>query len=662
MASIVQFRPRAEVSARENYFAFVSFCEHNLTTFGADLPFHLDEWDLSHVFRRKGTNTKVKVSFNDWEATRSRSSKPMSDPIKSLAKAYFRYNQATNLTSSFAGLILAFRALEVSLREYGMASEPWSCTADVLSRASQLLANRYSAAGSYHAGRELEKLAKFMCSHELIVVPMDWRNPHPRGSDTQKVGEEFDQQRREKLPSPAALNAMAQIFRMATSPGDRLVSSLVAILCSAPDRINEVLRLPIDCEVHDRIPSTGMPTYGLRWYTSKAGDPMVKWIVGSMVEVVQEAIANIKSITNDARIVAHWYEANPTKLYIRPEHEYLRSQEWISTNEIGQLVFESNPGQESIRQWLYLRGIPIVRRGSDYGVVKFADIEKTIVSLLPRNFPFIDKEIGLKYSNALCTFFRNTFHLSRCVYSCVVDVIEQNDVASRIGGERHRSIFHRFDFKEDDGSPIRLRSHQLRHYLNTLAQSGGLSQLDIAKWSGRRDIKQNNSYDHVSDRDVLAQVRAATPNSAAQLSVKPAVLARAKFQSLGISVAHTTEFGYCVHDFAMLPCQLHADCINCDEQVCVKGDIEREINVRLQLEETRSLLALAASASRQGDIGAARWQAHQQMTLERLEELCKLIDDPMIPVGSVIKLSPSNAQSRMKLAFSKRIELKEAAK
>jgi hypothetical protein len=30
-----------------------------------------------------------------------------------------------------------------------------------------------------------------------------------------------------------------------------------------------------------------------------------------------------------------------------------------------------------------------------------------------------------------------------------------------------------------------LSSHQIRHYLNTLALAGGLGQLDVAKWSGR---------------------------------------------------------------------------------------------------------------------------------------------------------------------------------
>lgn len=47
------------------------------------------------------------------------------------------------------------------------------------------------------------------------------------------------------------------------------------------------------------------------------------------------------------------------------------------------------------------------------------------------------------------------------------------------------------------------------------------------------------------------------------------------------------------------PCQIHLDCMNCDEQVCIKGDRVREENLRRQREETRQLL-VAAEEGRQG--------------------------------------------------------------
>lgn len=132
MSKIVQFQPRVELSARDNVRAFVSYCKNELTTFGAELPFHLNRWDVSHVFRRKGTNTAVTIAFDDWEANRSGGSPPMSEPTRSLAKSFIRYRQALKLSGSFAFQLIAFRALEMALREYGMTSKPWVCNADVI--------------------------------------------------------------------------------------------------------------------------------------------------------------------------------------------------------------------------------------------------------------------------------------------------------------------------------------------------------------------------------------------------------------------------------------------------------------------------------------------------------------------------------------------------
>lgn len=39
-------------------------------------------------------------------------------------------------------------------------------------------------------------------------------------------------------------------------------------------------------------------------------------------------------------------------------------------------------------------------------------------------------------------------------------------------------------------------SHQPRHLLNTLAQRAMLSDIEIAFWSGRKNVEQNNVYDN----------------------------------------------------------------------------------------------------------------------------------------------------------------------
>ncbi len=194
-----------------------------------------------------------------------------------------RYQHAFRPTKSTGSRLAALRTLEAALSENGLASNPTLVTLPTLNRASQLCVEKFTKAAAHRVSGQLELLNDFMITHRLLAVPARWRSPTQRPRDAVRVGPEFDRQRRNKLPSEAALSALANIFHLATETADVLVSSIVAILCSAPDRISEVLYLEENCEVTQLIPSSGKAAYGLRWRPAKGADPMVKWIIPSMV-------------------------------------------------------------------------------------------------------------------------------------------------------------------------------------------------------------------------------------------------------------------------------------------------------------------------------------------------------------------------------------------
>lgn len=132
------------------------------------------------------------------------------------------------------------------------------------------------------------------------------------------------------------------------------------------------------------------------------------------------------------------------------------------------------------------------------------------------------------------------------------------------------------------------------------------------------------------------------------------LIPRDQFGHLKIATAHTTEYGYCVHDYTMLPCQLYRDCMNCTEQVCVKGDAEKEANIRQLVTETRALLGNARAAESEGDAGANRWVAHQKLTLSRAEQLCAILEDPQVPDGTAIRLHGIIPASRLEQSLARR--------
>jgi hypothetical protein len=669
-AEVVVFVPRAELDARENLKGFIAVCRDRLTALGADLPFDADRWDVTAASNRRAMNCRETVSFTALSTRRrEKDSESMAEPFKSFAKAYLRYQHAMHPSKSFPQRIGALRVLERALTERGGSADPSTCTRDTMNAAARLLAERNGRATAYSAGQQLELLAKFMDDHRLVATPLRWRNSVKRPQGRGRVGADFDEARRKKLPSASALNAIAQIFRMAESPEDVITASVCAILSSAPSRINEACHLEARCEVTETVPSTGESAFGLRWRPSKGGEAMVKWCTQSMSTVVQEAVAKIRAMTEDARAIARWYEQNPGKVYLPSDLEYLRGKERLTYREVCNIAFSTHEdrrhhtqvGRTWCNQWKILgRPQEGMSAHSRYVTVAFSDVEKAIVGMLPRGFPFANKETGLKFSEALLLVRRNELDSAKGTYRGVIHLVDVAAIRSRLAGSsQRRNIFQRFGFAEDDGSVMRITTHQFRHYLNTIAQSGGLSELDIAKWSGRVNVSQNAAYNHVSDRDVLALVREAIGDETRMfgpLSKVPtkALIPRDEFARLKVQTAHTTEFGYCIHDFTMLPCQVHRDCMNCDEQVCIKGDTAKEAAIRHCRATTRELLDEALVGEKGGEFGASRWVEHQSGTLERLNQLCAILDNPRVPSGSVIQPTGVVPASRLEQAASRR--------
>lgn len=642
--SLVVFTPKAERDAAENMGEFVAMSRSQLSTFGADLRFDDMTWDVTNTTQQKARgNQRDRIYFSTQETVDDRLPAQMAEPFVSFAKAYVRYMQGMRPTKNLAFRVTALRALDAAHRQSGRLG-PVMMDGDTFNRAARVIAERLTEATAYRVGAQLELIAKFMSEHRLTAVPLAWRSPIKRPTDATRVGPEFDKLRSEKMPSQAALEALPKAFHIATQPNDVLFSSIAAILCSAPDRVNEVLLLAENCEVHDKT-SSGKGAYGLRWRPAKGADPMVKWVIPSMAPIVVEAIAKIRKLTAGARRIAQWYEINPERLYLPQELEYLRSRELLTLDEIQRAILLEEGAPSFARRWCSANNVLLIKRGSRL-YARFADVERAAIALLPTGFPLLNTEVGIKFSEALIVVRRNELHSAKGTFGCVIEPVNTSQVNTALGTRsKHgfESIFDRLGLTEPDGSRIRVSTHQFRHYLNTLAQIGGMSQLDIAKWSGRLDIRQNEAYDHVTADQMVAKIRESIGDQTLMFGPlaklpKNIPISRDEFARLKIPTAHTTDFGFCVHDYTMMPCERHADCINCGEHVCVKGDEGKATRVRRRLEDAKQLLTRAEEAMTQGYYGADRWMEHHKKTVLRLTQLTELFDNPAVAIGSVIQL------------------------
>lgn len=676
MGEVVKLQPKADARFVKNLQDFVRFCRHELTAFGKDLPFDAMTWDVSEHYDVRGTgNARDYLSFTEFAHAGKAKARakvlhdpdghmPMPEPLASFAKAYVRYEQARAPRDSLPHPdIAAFRVLSSVLRARELEPDPGLVDASVLEHCRQAALDRYTRAVANNVCNSLARISALLAVKLQSPLACDrWRHGIAVSGHTNRTGPAAEARRQAMLPSAGVLEAIPIAYRRAEEPRDVIITSLLAILCAAPDRINEVLVTPVDCEVDAEL--GGSTAYGLRWAGSKGFADHVKWIAPPMVDTVKEALRRIRKHTEGARRIALWYEGNPNSLYLDGNCEYLRSRELISRAEVNRIIgsregARSHGRLASLKLEPHSRGRLKGRRGHGF-LYRFVDVERAILGLLPRRFPIMDKRTGLKYSDALLVVPLRTFQSNhREPYHCVVTEVTTANLRVALGGTKTKpSLFLRLGLCTPE-KPLKASSHQFRHWLNTLGLKGGLSDIDIATWSGRSDVRQNAAYDHETGEEILARKRRAEaavlehvrssmgdPDVArGAIAVRPRHMpvSREQFAAMLVLTAHATELGFCIHDFATAPCPLLLACVKCVKQVCIKshtpGQLDRVAHV---LGVARQSLGKAQAALEQDFEGASEWIRAHTETVARLAELHAILADPDVPAGAVIQLSRSS--------------------
>ncbi len=648
-AAILHFTPKVELGPQENLKAFVQLCRES-EVLGARTQFELSTWKVGH---RKGRNDAHRIYFSTMEAVRRRSDVPvLPEPFLSFSKAVLVYLHDQRPVVSLSRRVAALRVLEAALHESNKGSRPTAVTTEVLDRAVELARESYGPGAAYRIAGQLSLVAELMRDKGFISMRQSWahglKKPNALGS---RISKEALEARQEKLPSAAALRAVGGIFQQATKPRDVLVSSFTALLTCAPERINEVVRLKRNCLVHGDGRFHGK--LGLRWPGSKGAYDTTKWLPSQMAPVAEQAVKNLLEATSPAHELAKWYTRNPDQLYLHEGALHLRGREVLTPAEIGLILWDRDDdvAARSAHVWTRktnkLESVSLGGRRIGY---RFADVQQAVLSLLPETFPYVPGAPDLRLEDALSVMRLNETRDQKTTYVCMfgyVSFLGITGFLSRHAGQP--SIFDKFGYQEDDGSPIELKSHSLRHYLNMLAQMGGLSSAEIAIFSGRKDVAQNRAYDHMTSDEVQKPISLALQAGMNGNLVAPEpararqLIRRSSFRLSAGTAAHTTEYGWCMHDFASEPCQMHRDCINCEEQECIKGDEHKEANLRSLKAEAELLLKTAKEALSESEYGADAWVAHQSKTLERVEALLAILGDPQVADGARVRLNITGA-------------------
>lgn len=578
---------------------------------------NVDPGDVSAQRRRSHKPVLTTIYFTNRESSAGKNSgrksckSPMVEPYVSFAKADIRvYAEASSVSLNVLGKrVAAHRMLESVLRRAGLPVSPIELTLQHFHLAEEAVSQEFIGSNRYRVANVLQAVGRVIDSHGISRSRIGYTNRIPRPLDGDELSEEGQRIGAEKMISPEALNRLAEISANPPDDETRLIIRIVDLMVLGGFRIGEVLTLPLNCWVENRDspvvnPATGekMVPCGIVYAAEKVRDYRTKWLPLAGVEMARRAIDDLARLCAPARKAASWMERNPGRLM---PFGHLSPDDLISGSEACALLGISDGslrGRIPSRQGLAGAKSPMSYRVGDIEAIYLKRGGPVDVLVMPSG-----RRQSL--SESLVVGFVNQFHGNRgklvwlpCPLKVGVFQDALSPSESKVGNTK--GIL-------DEGH--RVRTHAIRHWLNTIADNGGLSDVDLAKWMGRKDISQNAVYKHgtlvqrtnaAKDLILAGQTHGRVARIAAQLPVDE----RKAFLDGTIEAVHNTSLGLCLHNFAASPCPDHHECLRgCGDYLRVKGDLDQR---KALLELRNKELAALESHQRaltEGFYGADKW-------------------------------------------------------
>lgn len=609
------------------------------------------------------------------------------------AKAYVTERHLTNPGESQEGhtkRLQTLRLVEAALLDLRGLADPLDIDAAVFDEVARRVSSVLAAGGPYKVGRELETLAGVMVRRGVLpAICEDWTNPNKGPKNTNiAVDAESQRKREQRLPNHDALYVLADIFNRTFDLSDERVhrdiytTSITALLMSAPSRGEEIHRLPL-CLVIKATDKFGTEQTGLRLEASKGFGAYVKWVWSEMVPVAELAIERVKTITQEARNLAKHLEGrNAGRFYRHPNCPKVADNAPLTAEQV---CFALGYAINNVRYSAgdSLRGNGLSGVDGTYTLQRLWD-----EVVLPRHrqlhphFPYVSakdkargKKGGLKFSEALFCMLRHQLHQWNGTSPVQLWLPDLKDFRVDVGPSPQTNIFERYGYMDPSGKPFKLTSHPIRHLLNTEAQRVGLTDEQIAHWSGRRVVAQNTTYDHRTieervdqTREVVERVQSAValPNAeptpgadvvhgqwVIKLVRKPRALR--DIEDIQPHLAGLkTLYGECHHDWSFAPCEGFVKCLDCSEHACIKGS---DSDAKTKLERLEALRegvirdVAKARKTAEEDIDAQDWLKVQERYAAKVDQLISILQNDSVPDGAVIRSADGQHPTHMHRAL-----------
>lgn len=672
MSTVAKLVTLGERNAAASRDALVAEARHECAAFGADLDFDRLDWDVtSHCPKPAGKAAQKTVLYF---ATHDNGTKKnatdrtaLPEPFGSVIKALVRLQKDSNPSIGADQLnrtINASRYLAPLLADRG--HDPCRLVPKDLEDARRAIVERGGKPSTqYRLGQQLEKIVAALNHRNVLVFAFTWKNPFRRVTNDTRIGETASANR-SKIVEEQILDELARLSHIVTEDSDRMRMAGVKLFHCAPWRVGEVNTIPDDPWVERQkigpngpvFDTEGQPVLrcGIRYWPEKSKDPDIKWIPDTMVDVAKSAIDTLVEISAPARKLARWYEEHIGRAWLPgPDDGPDQLYTMVEVAEMFGLYRYT-----AARQWLVTRNVPIDDSGRA-GVVRRGDLELALLKEWHALDYLTRDRRGLKRSQHLFLTLANLHNYrgtNPCMLGMTTDQHFSDFLSTRGDKPENReakrqgqvlSVFERHGSTMEDGSPMRCKSHGFRHWLNDMAQRGGMGQHLIARWSGRKEIIQNGEYDHMSGVELAEQGRSLLADGKvmgllADVHDSLPPVERTSFRDSVIETAHVTDLGMCDHNFFSSPCpEFSGDgCGSCEHLNVVKGEQKARQRAIDNRQDTEWLLERALEEMHDETEGASNFVEAHTLRLAALDRIVAIHDDPAIPDGTWVR---ANAES-----------------
>lgn len=668
MANLIVFKPRSMVNAAQNLDDFITHCRDKLTLYEDQGGFNSDKWHFDCGRKKHAMVFSCYTQDNNPYAI-----VPMEEPFKSFAKAYIRYKQSERQVTSVGDKMVTVKTLHDALCNVYSDVNVIKTDGLVQDEIVTLLNARYPKSDKlFRFGGQLEILFEFLSQKGIAPNLPDWRNPWKRPkSKAEGTDDESREWQAERCPSQHQMLALADVFARATTPQDLYWSSVIALLMFAPSRGSELSHLTIHSLHEDE------GRLGVRWFSQKGFDFTIKWVPTCLENMVRQAFERLLTIGQPARDAAKFAFENPGRFFrhpkcitpeMFPENKPLNALEFAHAMDFSALTIQrlkdKTKQYDSITAWNMLgahqvKWIMAIRENGNPNYSQLA--QKVLNDYATEHWPNLPK-MNRPVWEALLLIRDNEFHAEHQPKSfswIMPDVNQLNDqLNQRPLKNPIPTIFQRFGIKDEDGSEIKMTSHQMRVWLSTNAERGGMDSWRLAQWAGRARIEDNKHYDLRTQEERDAQV-----NALLQLEHRPTALEAIKlnqpvaYVDLGlnrIGIADVTEYGFCVHDYAMSPCTKGGECMTCKEHVCMKGMPKTLDRIKQLEEQIESQYQKAISDHQQEVFGADRWETHLGWKLAHIRTQRIRLESDETPDGTLLWIPPAHDPSPVERSLQQR--------